>query len=233
MNRLDYRWGFDNEALMGVTRLVAPRPRKPLLAAFDQPAIDGKSLIPIPEGVDSFVLLSASPAKIIEALGQVGSGDLKGKIDDLVEKVKAQSRVDVDKDLLGNIGPKMALYLAPGRSAATTDEPPPGRRGGLRSDGHPLGAPVGLPQADPGRRAARCGGVRQGTRRGDDRGQQGAPGPGGRACGRGGRRRPRATRIRPAAVPASGPAPAGGARTRATGRRGDEPQGQPRPPSSA
>ena len=124
MNRLDYRWGFDKEALVGVTRLVAPRPRKPLLAAFDQPAIDGKSLIPLPEGVDSFVLLSASPAKMIEALGQVGSGDLKGKIDDLVEKVKAQSRVDVDKDLLGNIGPKMALYLAPGQSAATTDEPP-------------------------------------------------------------------------------------------------------------
>ena len=88
VNRLDYRWGFDKEALMGVTRLVAPRPRKPLLAAFDQPAIDGKSLIPLPEGVDSFILLSASPAKMIEALGQVGSGDLKGKIDDLVEKVK-------------------------------------------------------------------------------------------------------------------------------------------------
>ena len=131
VNRLDYRWGFDKEALVGVTRLVAPRPRKPLLAAFDQPAIDAKSLIPLPEGVDSFVLLSASPAKMIEALGQVGSGDLKGKIDDLVEKVKAQSRVDVDKDLLGNIGPKMALYLAPGQSAATTDEPPLAGAGGF------------------------------------------------------------------------------------------------------
>ena len=30
LNRLDYRWGFDDDALMSVTRLVAPAPRKPI-----------------------------------------------------------------------------------------------------------------------------------------------------------------------------------------------------------
>src|SRR5204862_7802756 len=37
IQRFDYRWGFDDDALMEITRVVAPKPRKPLLALFDQP----------------------------------------------------------------------------------------------------------------------------------------------------------------------------------------------------
>ncbi|HMF37785.1 MAG TPA: hypothetical protein VKF17_14145, partial [Isosphaeraceae bacterium] len=36
----------------------------------------------------------------------------------------SQSRIDFDKDFLSNLGPRMAMYQAPGRSAATTDEAP-------------------------------------------------------------------------------------------------------------
>ncbi len=125
LSRLDYRWGFDDDALMSVTRLVAPAPRKPVLAVFDQPPLDTKNLIPMPEGVESFVMLSLSPAKALEALSQIGlPGELKEKTDELMEKLRAQSRIDFEKDFLSNLGPKMAFYLAPGRSAATTDEAP-------------------------------------------------------------------------------------------------------------
>ena len=41
-----------------------------------------------------------------------------------MEKVRSQSRIDFDKDFLSNLGPRMAIYLAPGRSAAATDEAP-------------------------------------------------------------------------------------------------------------
>jgi hypothetical protein len=126
MTRLDYRWGFDDDALQSVTRVIAPAPRKALLAVFDQPKLETKQLIPIPEGVDSFVMVSASPVKVIEAVSQVGPpGASKAKIDELFDKVRAQSRLDVEKDLLGNLGPRMAFYLAPGRSAAATEEPAP------------------------------------------------------------------------------------------------------------
>jgi hypothetical protein len=126
IQRLDYRWGFDDDALASVTRLVAPAPRKGILTAFDQPPIDPKNLIPMPEGVESFVLMSLSPAKIIEAISQLGpAGQVKGKLDELMEKVKSQNRIDFDKDVFNNMGPKMVVYLAPGRSAATTDEPAP------------------------------------------------------------------------------------------------------------
>jgi hypothetical protein len=137
LSRLDYRWGFDDDALMSVTRLVAPAPRKPALAIFDQPPLDTKNLIPMPEGVESFVMLSLSPAKALEAVIQIGpAGELKAKIDELMENVRSQSRrIDFDKDFLSNLGPRMAIYLAPGRSAATTDEAPQ--------------APAGLAGLDP------------------------------------------------------------------------------------
>jgi hypothetical protein len=126
LRRIDYRWGFDDDGLMSVLRLVAPAPRKSLLAVFDQPPVDAKQIIPMPEGVESFMLLSLSPAKLIEALSQVGpAGQLKGKLDELMEKVKSQNRIDFNKDVFNNLGPKMVVYLAPGRSAAAIDETPP------------------------------------------------------------------------------------------------------------
>ena len=125
LSRLDYRWGFDDDALMSVTRLVAPAPHKPALAIFDQPPLDTKNLIPMPEGVESFVMLSLSPAKALEAVSQIGpAGEVKEQIDELMEKVRSQSRIDFDKDFLSNLGPRMAIYLEPGRSAAATDEAP-------------------------------------------------------------------------------------------------------------
>ncbi len=125
LSRLDYRWGFDDDALMSVTGLVAPTTRKPALAIFDQPPLDTKNLIPMPEGVESFVMLSLSPAKALEAVSQIGpAGEVKEQIDELMEKVRSQSRIDFDKDFLSNLGPRMAIYLEPGRSAAATDEAP-------------------------------------------------------------------------------------------------------------
>src|SRR5262249_5564477 len=63
VQRIDYRWGFDDDALMGVTRIVAPKPRKPLLAIFDQPGFDKSSLLAMPDGVESFVELAISPSQ--------------------------------------------------------------------------------------------------------------------------------------------------------------------------
>ncbi|QEH34235.1 hypothetical protein OJF2_27700 [Aquisphaera giovannonii] len=125
VTRLDYRWGFDDDALMSVLRLNAPSPRKPVLALFDQPRLDTKQLIPIPDGVDSFVTVSASPAKLLESIAELDrSGQVRGKIDELLERIKGQGKLNIEKDLLGNLGPRMTLYLAPGRSAAATDEAP-------------------------------------------------------------------------------------------------------------
>ncbi|WP_165227235.1 hypothetical protein [Aquisphaera insulae] len=125
ITRLDYRWGFDNDALMSVLRLTAPAPRKPALAMFDQPKLDLKQIMPVPEGVDSFATVSASPEKILQAIAEIGPpGEMRARLDEVMEKLKGQTKLNIEKDLLGNLGPRMMFYMAPGRSAAATDESP-------------------------------------------------------------------------------------------------------------
>jgi hypothetical protein len=125
LNRLEFRWGFEDEAIISVMRLVAPAPRKAGLAVFEQQPLETKNLIPMPEGVQSFVILSMAPAKMLEAFNQLSSAvDIKERIDELIDKVRAQSLIDFEKDFLSNVGPRMAIYLSPNRSAATTDDTP-------------------------------------------------------------------------------------------------------------
>jgi hypothetical protein len=123
IHRLDYRWGFDDDALMEVLRVVAPRPRKPVLALFDQPGFEKTALMPLPDGVDSFVELSIQPAQFLDAIAELDpSGTIKGHLEDFTETVQSSGKIDLRKDLLAYLGPRIALYIAPGRSATTSDE---------------------------------------------------------------------------------------------------------------
>jgi len=123
IHRLDVRWGFDDDALVTVARLVAPKPRKLPAAFFDQPTFEKTSLLPLPDGVESFVELSLNPAQLFETINALGLPDaVKAQIDEFSEEIQSAGKIDLQKDLLAHLGPRMSLYLAPGRSAATTNE---------------------------------------------------------------------------------------------------------------
>ena len=123
VDRIDLRWGFDEEALMSVSRLVVPKPRKAGLAFFDQPTFNKNALLPMPDSVESFVELSIDPNKLVESLEHLGPpGAFKAKIDELAETIKNSGQIDLRKDVLGQLGPRMVAYLAPGRSATTNDD---------------------------------------------------------------------------------------------------------------
>ncbi len=117
---------------MSVTRLVAPKPRKPILALFDQPGFNGKSLLPLPDGVGEFLELSISPNQLLDTISELGPpGVVKDKIDNFAETFEKTGNVDLRKDLLAHLGPRMILYVAP-------DGPPPpamnrSRRAGSRT----------------------------------------------------------------------------------------------------
>jgi hypothetical protein len=119
IHRVGYRWGFDDDALMQEFRVVAPKPRKPYLALLDQPGFDAKSLMPLPQGVESFVQLSIDPNALIDSIEQLGpAGAVKAKIDEFAESIRSSGKIDFRKDFLGRIGPRMVLYQAPDKSAA-------------------------------------------------------------------------------------------------------------------
>jgi hypothetical protein len=123
IKRIDLRWGFDGDALMAVTRLAAPKPRRPALAIFDEPAFEKTSLLSMPDGVESFVEVSMSFSALLDTIKQLApSGSVRETIEELAESIHNTGSMDLQKDLLAHLGPKMAFYLAPGRSAATNED---------------------------------------------------------------------------------------------------------------
>jgi len=123
VERFDARWGFDGDALVTIGRFVAPKPRKGLLAAFDQPTFEKSRVLPFPAGVDSFVAISVNPAHLFEAISSADTSDtIKEQAEGLAKAIRRGGKIDLEKDLLAHLGPKMVLFLAPERSAATNDE---------------------------------------------------------------------------------------------------------------
>ncbi len=149
LHRLDVRWGFDDDALMTVTRLAAPKPRKSMFALFDQqPTFEKTSLLPLPEGVESFVELSLNVALFYEIIAKSVPEAVKAQIDEFTGEIQESGKIDLQKDLFAHLGPKMVFYLAPGRSAATTNEE--SSLESLVSNGlNPMAALTGLPSLFP------------------------------------------------------------------------------------
>ena len=108
---------------MSVTRVTAPPPRKPTLAFLDKPTFEKSSLLPMPDSVESFVELSVNPAKLLAALEKIApEGAFRESVDQLTEAIKTAGSIDLQKDLLAHLGPRMVAYLGPGQSARTNDD---------------------------------------------------------------------------------------------------------------
>ncbi len=105
-------------------QLVAPKPRKPILSVFDQASFDASSLIPLPEGVGSFLEVSMDPNAFLDWLGQMGPGGaLKTAVDEFADAIRTSAKIDFRKDFLGQVGPRMVLFMAPDNSAKVGSGP--------------------------------------------------------------------------------------------------------------
>jgi len=123
IDRVDLRWGFDGTALMTVARLAAPKPRKPGLALFDGKTFEKASLLPMPDGIESFVELSVSPSQLLETIKKLApDGAVQDQIEEITEAIKGAGQIDFQKDLLAHLGPRIVGYVTSGGSAATNDD---------------------------------------------------------------------------------------------------------------
>jgi hypothetical protein len=122
IERLDYRWGFSEDALMSVARLAAPGPRTGALAFFDQPGFEVAGIPPLPEGIESFTAVSTDPGKALGALLEAAPPDLRAQLQQSLDQFKTKSRFDLQTDVLSKVGPRMVAYLMPG-SERTTPAP--------------------------------------------------------------------------------------------------------------
>jgi len=116
LKRIELAWGFQDEALMSVVRVVAPAPRRGVLALLDQPTFGIRSLPPLPATQTGFTLLSIDLAKTYDqvvAMSKESNPQLAEQIVHLEEAIHQQFGIGLRNDLLTSLGPKLAFYLQP------------------------------------------------------------------------------------------------------------------------
>jgi hypothetical protein len=130
ITQLDYRWGFQEGALMSVTRIVAPKPRAGWLALLDQPPFDKKAVPALLEGVVPFTAFSVDPARLVDTLVAVtksyGENAAAAKFGASLDAALNKGKSNLRKELLPYLGPRMVFYAAPGKPGEAAAAPAAG-----------------------------------------------------------------------------------------------------------
>jgi prepilin-type processing-associated H-X9-DG protein len=121
LKRIDYRVGFQDEALFSVLRVVAPAPRHGVLAWFEQPTFEKTALPPIPAGLSSWTVFSFAPGKLwsnviawtnqeAARMGRPPGAPPPGIV--MFEQgVQQNLGIRIKEDFLDQLGPKWVFYL--------------------------------------------------------------------------------------------------------------------------
>lgn len=108
IQRVDFRWGFQAEALQSVTRLIAPAPRRGVLAVLDQPTFGIDSLPPLPAGSRSFTVVAIDGGKLIDAISLAPDG--RQAVAQVSEEFRRRTGLRLREDVLDALGPRWAFY---------------------------------------------------------------------------------------------------------------------------
>ncbi len=124
IKRLDYRWGFQGEALVTVTRLVAPSPRVGIMAMFDGPTFSTKDLPPMPAGVQGFTAFSFdADAFLAKALALATAAEPKARegFDQAMQMFRQGTGKRLREDVLQQLGPRAISFTVPTRGNLPTN----------------------------------------------------------------------------------------------------------------
>lgn len=124
LERIEFRIGFQGEALMSELAAAAPAPRRGILELFDQPTFDKATLPPLPEGLKGFTVVSLDFAKTYDkavALLKLTDPNAGPGIQGFEQAVSDQLGIRLKEDFLAHLGPKLALTI--GSSAKEGDNP--------------------------------------------------------------------------------------------------------------
>ena len=117
IERVGARWGIQDKSIVLSLGVNAPRPRRGILALFDQPPIKAGTRVSPPGGDDSFTLMSIDPVKTADTiLGLVRDNDpdTAARIDQVAERFGERSGLSLRNDLLAEVGPRMAFFVPAG-----------------------------------------------------------------------------------------------------------------------
>ena len=126
IDHIDLRWGFQDDATVTNLRIIAPSPRRGLVAFLDGPTFNVQKLPPIPAGATSFITASldmdATFAKYVELLAASGS-PAAGQLEQAQQNLLAATGVKLREDVLKHIGPRLSLFTQPSTAKKMTLAP--------------------------------------------------------------------------------------------------------------
>ncbi len=124
VKRVDYRWGFQGDALMTVTRLIAPAPRSGALAMLDQPTFTAKTLPPVASGVQGLTVYSFDPDRffrLFTSLAVASDPNAKKQVDSGESAFQQVTGLKLREDVLAHLGPKVSVSTVPTRGNLPTN----------------------------------------------------------------------------------------------------------------
>ena len=132
LKRIELTWGFQTTGQFGprsslirtVLRVVAPAPRRGILALLDQPSFLSHLLPPLPPGQTDFTVLSIDFAKTFDqvvAMAKESNARLADQIARLEDAIWQGFGAGLRNDLLATFGPQLAVYAQPTASKAGAD----------------------------------------------------------------------------------------------------------------
>ena len=111
VERLELQWGFQDAALVTRLRVIAPEPRRGVLALLDQPTFGVNTLPALPPNLTSLFALSVDPAKTYDQIATMISRiDPPAPTDAPTPGILARHGIDLRKELLAHIGPPIVFY---------------------------------------------------------------------------------------------------------------------------
>jgi hypothetical protein len=123
LNRIDYRWGFEDRSIMSELRFSAPAPRKGWLALMDlQPPFGPKSLPSVPAAIDGFTIFSFDVKGWLEqslATAKEQKGTSSEGLEKFEKRFKKETRLRFREDVLGKIGPRMVAFSTPTKASSS------------------------------------------------------------------------------------------------------------------
>ncbi|SIO58154.1 Protein of unknown function [Singulisphaera sp. GP187] len=121
VKRLEYRWGIQGDALMTVTRLVAPAPRSGLLALFDQPTFGPESLAALPPGLAGVTAFSVDLGGVYDRfVAGLNATNPAGRqtLESTEIAFRTVTGLRIRDDLLAQLGSKVTYFSLPTRGDA-------------------------------------------------------------------------------------------------------------------
>ena len=116
IKRVEGRLALLDKGVVTSLGIHAPRPRRDFLALFDQPSLGAVRLVS-PPGVTDFAVVSVDTIKTGDAfmsLLRQNSPDSADQLTNFITQFQARTGLSLRDDLLGKLGPRMAVFTPPG-----------------------------------------------------------------------------------------------------------------------